>query len=63
MATFIRRHPLLAYYVLTFALSWGGFLLVIGPSLTGQHQLAGRSEVPVPRSWSCSPARASRACC
>ena len=32
MATFIRRHPLLAYYVLTFALSWGGFLLVVGPS-------------------------------
>jgi membrane protease YdiL (CAAX protease family) len=32
MATFIRRHPLLAYYVLTFALSWGGFVLVVGPS-------------------------------
>jgi hypothetical protein len=32
MATLIRRHPLLAYYLLTFALSWGGFLLVVGPS-------------------------------
>jgi pimeloyl-ACP methyl ester carboxylesterase/membrane protease YdiL (CAAX protease family) len=32
MATFIRRHPLLAYYFLTFGLSWGGFLLVVGPS-------------------------------
>jgi len=32
MATFIRRRPLLAYYVLTFALSWGGFLLMVGPS-------------------------------
>ena len=32
MATWIRRHPLLAYYLLTFALSWGGFLLVLGPS-------------------------------
>jgi membrane protease YdiL (CAAX protease family) len=32
MATLIRKHPLLAYYVLTFALSWGGFLLVVGPS-------------------------------
>lgn len=32
MATLIRRHPLLAYYLLTFALSWGGFLLVLGPS-------------------------------
>ena len=32
MATLIRRHPLLAYYVLTFALSWGGFVLLVGPS-------------------------------
>src|SRR6185436_9143910 len=32
MATLIRRHPLLAYYVLTFALSWGGFVLGVGPS-------------------------------
>jgi membrane protease YdiL (CAAX protease family) len=32
MAPFIRKHPLLAYYVLTFAVSWGGFLLVVGPS-------------------------------
>ena len=32
MATLIGRHPLLAYYLLTFALSWGGFLLVLGPS-------------------------------
>jgi pimeloyl-ACP methyl ester carboxylesterase/membrane protease YdiL (CAAX protease family) len=32
VATLIRRHPLLAYYVLTFALSWGGFVLLVGPS-------------------------------
>ena len=32
VATLIRRHPLLAYYILTFALSWGGFVLVLGPS-------------------------------
>jgi pimeloyl-ACP methyl ester carboxylesterase/membrane protease YdiL (CAAX protease family) len=31
MATLIRKHPLLAYYILTFALSWGGFVLVVGP--------------------------------
>jgi pimeloyl-ACP methyl ester carboxylesterase/membrane protease YdiL (CAAX protease family) len=31
VATFIRKRPLLAYYVLTFALSWAGFLLVVGP--------------------------------
>jgi membrane protease YdiL (CAAX protease family) len=27
---FIERHPLLTYYALTFAISWGGILLVIG---------------------------------
>jgi hypothetical protein len=32
MATLIRRHPLLAYYFLTFAFSWGGFVLVVGPA-------------------------------
>lgn len=31
MATLIKRHPLVAYYLLTFALSWGGFLIVVGP--------------------------------
>jgi len=31
MATLIKKHPLLAYYLLTFALSWGGFLVVVGP--------------------------------
>ena len=27
---FIKRHPLVTYYTLTFAISWGGVLLVIG---------------------------------
>jgi membrane protease YdiL (CAAX protease family) len=30
---FIQGHPVLAYYVLTFAISWGGMLLVGGPGL------------------------------
>src|SRR5690242_12285973 len=32
MTTLIKRHPLVAYFTLTFALSWGGFLLMLGPS-------------------------------
>jgi pimeloyl-ACP methyl ester carboxylesterase/membrane protease YdiL (CAAX protease family) len=32
VSTLSRRHPLLAYYILTFALSWGGFVLAVGPS-------------------------------
>ncbi len=30
LSVFIKRHPLLAYYALTFAISWGGILLVVG---------------------------------
>jgi hypothetical protein len=30
---FIKRHPVLTYYGLVFAISWGGFLLVGGPGL------------------------------
>jgi uncharacterized protein len=28
--TFIKQHPVLTYFALTFAISWGGILLVIG---------------------------------
>jgi membrane protease YdiL (CAAX protease family) len=27
--SFVRSHPVLSYYILTFAISWGGILLVI----------------------------------
>src|ERR687898_2232019 len=27
---FIKKHPVLTYFALTFAISWGGVLLVIG---------------------------------
>ena len=30
MATFIKKHPVVTYFALAFALSWGGVLLVIG---------------------------------
>jgi membrane protease YdiL (CAAX protease family) len=29
--TFIKRHALAIYFAVTFAISWGGFLLVVGP--------------------------------
>ncbi len=29
--TFIKRHPVLTYFALTFAISWGGVLIVVGP--------------------------------
>jgi membrane protease YdiL (CAAX protease family) len=28
---FLKRHPLRCYYIITFAISWGGFVLVAGP--------------------------------
>lgn len=31
MMRFLRRHPVFAYYVLTFGISWGGIVLVLGP--------------------------------
>jgi membrane protease YdiL (CAAX protease family) len=29
---FIKRHPVLTYYALTFAISWGGILIAVGPN-------------------------------
>ena len=37
---FIKRHPLLSYIALTFAISWGGILLVVG----GPGGIVGRGE-------------------
>jgi membrane protease YdiL (CAAX protease family) len=31
IGTFIKRHPVPTYFALTFAISWGGFLLALGP--------------------------------
>lgn len=33
LAHFIQRHPALSYFGLTFTISWGGLLVVAGPSL------------------------------
>ena len=37
---FIKSHPLLSYYALVFAISWGGVLLVIG----GPNAIPGTEE-------------------
>lgn len=44
MRSVIARHPVLAYFALTFAISWGGILLVIGgpagiPATTAQDDV------------------------
>jgi membrane protease YdiL (CAAX protease family) len=31
ITAFIKRHPVLTYFALTFVISWGGILMVIGP--------------------------------
>lgn len=39
--TFIKRHPLLTYFALTFVISWGCILLLIGPGgITGTKEVA-----------------------
>ena len=30
MKNFIHHHPILSYYLLVFAISWGGILILIG---------------------------------
>jgi len=30
--TFIKKYPVLTYYILVFVISWGGILLVVGPT-------------------------------
>lgn len=32
VSALIKRHPVIAYFSLTFAISWGGVLIVVGPS-------------------------------
>ena len=32
LTAFVSSHPVLSYFTLTFAMSWGGFVLAVGPS-------------------------------
>jgi hypothetical protein len=31
ITAFIKRHPVLTFYILAFAISWGGILILVGP--------------------------------
>src|SRR5215207_7508785 len=35
LKAFIKSHPLLSYFVLTFSISWGGFLIAAGAGTGG----------------------------
>jgi hypothetical protein len=63
VTTLVTRHPVTAYFGLTFAISWCGVLMVIGarPELLPTGLMTVRSSHSSSRR--CSPAPASRACC
>jgi len=45
---FIKRHPLLTYYALVFAITWGGMLIVLGPAVVlGTKKLSQGQFLPV----------------
>jgi len=48
MKSFIKRHPVLSYYLLVFAISWGGILLLIGgpDNIPGPKEQAEKLFVP-----------------
>jgi hypothetical protein len=45
LKVFIRNHPVVTYFALTFAISWGGVLVVIG----GSGGMAGTAPTGDPR--------------
>ena len=42
ITAFIKRHAVLTYYALVFAISWGGVLVVVGPTRIPGHKRASR---------------------
>jgi uncharacterized protein len=57
---FLKRHPLLIYFLLVFAISWGGMLLVIsaggGSSFPASGEEVGRLIGPIYAVWLMGPA-------
>src|SRR6185436_1116218 len=46
ITAFIKRHAVLTYYAVVFAISWGGVLIVVGP--TGFPAASGQVERLMP---------------
>src|SRR5829696_4581174 len=58
---FIKRHPLLSFYALAFAITWGGLIMVVGgPSeILGTPELLGTRFALVMLAWLAGPSVAS----
>ena len=58
---FVERHPLLSFYALAFAITWGGLIMVVGgPSeILGTPQLLGKRLALVMLAWLAGPSVAS----
>src|SRR5215208_5823527 len=58
---FIKRHPLLSFYALAFAIIWGGLIMVVGgPSeILGTPELLGTRFALVMLAWLAGPSVAS----
>src|SRR5918995_6431031 len=61
IGTFIKRHPLLSFYALAFAITWGGLIMVVGgPSqILGSPELLGTRFALVMLAWLAGPSVAS----
>ena len=58
---FIKKHPLLSFYALAFAITWGGLIMVVGgPSkILGSPDLLGTRFSFVMLTWLAGPSVAS----
>jgi CAAX protease family protein len=61
LRAFVRRHPVLTFYALTFAISWSGILLVIGgpANFPGTGDQIQQLFLPVMLAWLAGPSVAS----